>query len=604
MALIAATMVLSPGQADAQSLFEMLFGGNRINRRERAPEPPPPPPRVIQKISAPSYYRYKTDKEAVISITAIAEAAKANSLLPALGTAGFGESMEAIADEKIVAEDNIAKAVSDYYAANPGFVWVSGFSPNGRAAEALRVFGEASSYALEPADYSVNVPPAGFSLDDTASRLADLARFELTLSARVLRYVSDAVNGRVVADRLSGYHDLPRKPIDFSSVLKTIAHTQEVRTYLETRHPQNDQYQALRRELEMLRASAENEIVIAPKTLIKPGQTDPEFPKILRLIERRADGEFRAEHGLMLTANFANETYTPELVPVIKAAQKAHKLNPDGVIGPRTVGALAGETKSDRIAKVSLALERLRWLPSEFGNPYVFINQPSFTADFVRGGKKELSMRVVVGKPSNQTSFFYDEIEQVDFNPYWGVPQSIIVNEMLPKLVSDPGYFDRAGYEVTDSRGRRVSSSSIDWGQFGGRVPFDVRQKPGASNALGELKILFPNKHDIYMHDTPSKGLFERDVRAFSHGCVRLQDPRGMAALVLGWSRDQIAAKLKQGHAEQDVPRKIPVYVAYFTAWPDEAGEIGYSADIYGRDDRLQTAMDMTSDARQPASEE
>lgn len=600
LSLIAATLIFSPGPADAQNLFERLFGGgNRINRREA----PPPKPKRIKKISAPSYYKYKVDRMSSVDLSGIAKASRSEAFVPALGAAGFGEAVSAIASEKIAAEKEIAKAIEAHYSTNNGFIWVSGFSPNARAVEALRVLGEASSHALDPADYRVDVPAAGFSLDDTASRLAELARFELELSARVLRYVSDAVNGRVIADRLSGYHDLPRKEVDFQGVLNTVAHTQEVRTYLESRHPQNDQYQVLRRELEVLRASAENDIVIAPKTLIKPGRTSEEFPKILRLIERRADGTFRAEHGLVLTANFTNETYDSSLVPLIKAAQKAHGLKPDGIIGPRTIAKLAGESKTDRVHKVELALERLRWLPSEFGNPHVFINQPSFMASFIRGGEEQLSMRVVVGKRSNQTNFFYDEIEQVDFNPYWGVPQSIIVNEMLPKLINDPGYLDRAGYEVTNVRGKRVRSASINWSQYGGKVPYDVRQRPGARNALGELKILFPNKHAIYMHDTPSKGLFKRDVRAFSHGCIRLQDPRGMAAAVLGWSLDEIAAKLKKGHAEQAVPAKIPVYVAYFTAWPDSSGKVDYSADIYGRDKRLQLAIDVTSSVRQPAGQ-
>ncbi len=600
ISILAATLVFAPGNADAQGLFERLFGGNRINRRERDRQPEPPKPKRIKKISAPSYYNYKIDKFSRIKLATIAEATKSDDFLPALGTVGFGEAFAAIAPEKFSAETDIAKAIEAYYAANHEFVWVSGFSPNARAAEAVRVLADADSYALDPADYRVDVPMPGFSMDDTAGRLAELARFEINLSARLLRYVSDAMNGRVSADRLSGYHDLPRKKVDYSAVLGTLAHTQEIRTFLESRHPQNDQYQVLRRELEILRASAENDIVIAPKTLIKPGRKSEEFPKLLRLIERRASGAYRAEYGLLLTANFTNEIYDPNLVPLIKAAQKEHKLKPDGIIGPRTIARLAGESKFNRLQKVELALERLRWLPSELGNPHVFVNQPSFTARFVRGGKDELSMRVVVGKRANQTSFFYDEIEQVDFNPYWGVPQSIIVNEMLPKLYGDPGYLDRAGYEVTNARGKRVSSSSINWGQYGGKVPFDVRQKPGRRNALGELKILFPNKHAIYMHDTPSKGLFKRDVRAFSHGCIRLQNPRGMAAAVLGWSIDEIESKLKKGHAEQAVPSKIPVYVSYFTALPDEAGKVDYSADIYGRDKRLQMAMDKTDAARSP----
>jgi len=208
----------------------------------------------------------------------------------------------------------------------------------------------------------------------------------------------------------------------------------------------------------------------------------------------------------------------------------------------------------------------------------------------------------VVGKPSNQTSFFHDEIEYVEFNPYWGVPRSILINEMLPRLRNDPGYLDRAGYQVTDSRGRRVSSSSIDWGRYGANIPFDVRQEPSERNALGELKIMFPNKHAIYMHDTPAKNLFSRDMRAYSHGCVRLQDPRAMAAAVMGWDESQIVERLKKGHNQVELPSKIPVYVTYFTAWPDAEGKVAYYPDVYGRDNRVETAMEKTSDMRAPSS--
>jgi murein L,D-transpeptidase YcbB/YkuD len=244
----------------------------------------------------------------------------------------------------------------------------------------------------------------------------------------------------------------------------------------------------------------------------------------------------------------------------------------------------------------------MRWLPSNLGSPRVFINQPAYTASFIEGGVEKLNMRVVIGKPSNQTSFFYDEIEQVDYNPYWGVPQSIIVNEMLPRLRRDPGYLDRAGYEVTDSSGRRISSSAIDWGQYGAKVPYSVRQTPSEANALGELKILFPNKHAIYMHDTPQKDLFERDSRAFSHGCVRLHDPRGMAAAVLGTSVEHIADKISQGHSTEKTTRKIPVYVAYFTAWPNSAGTVEYFGDVYERDARLKLAMEKIDALRAPSS--
>ncbi|TIL66470.1 MAG: hypothetical protein E5Y89_24550, partial [Mesorhizobium sp.] len=251
---------------------------------------------------------------------------------------------------------------------------------------------------------------------------------------------------------------------------------------------------------------------------------------------------------------------------------------------------------------VEVALEELRWLPSDLGSPRVFINQPAFTAAYIDNGEEKLKTRAVVGKVTNQTAFFYDQIEQVDFHPYWGVPQSIIVNEMLPRLRNDPGYLDRAGYEVTDSSGRRVPSSAVNWGAYGANIPYSVRQQPSEANALGELKILFPNKHAIYMHDTPQKSFFERDMRALSHGCVRLQDPRGMAAAVLGTSVDYIAEKLKHGHSTEKVTRTIPVYVAYFTAWPDMSGNVEYFNDVYDRDTRLMQALDATEAVRSPAS--
>jgi murein L,D-transpeptidase YcbB/YkuD len=424
----------------------------------------------------------------------------------------------------------------------------------------------------------------------------------MALSARVLRYAHDAEGGRINPNKLSGYHDFPEKPFDMVGALKVLSLATDARGWLEARHPNNAEYNALRVELEALNASAEDEIVVDPKLLLKPGETNPELAKILHLVARDLDDDMGGEYGELLSRTVDSETYSEDLVPVIEAAQQKVGLKADGVIGPRTVAALAGTSKADRIDKVLVALEQMRWLPRDLGETRVFINQPAYTARFIDHGVEKLNMRAVVGKPSNQTSFFYDEIEQVDYNPYWGVPQSIIVNEMLPRLRNDPGYLDRAGYEVTDSKGRRISSSSINWWAYGAKVPYSVRQSPSEANALGELKILFPNKHAIYMHDTPQKELFSRDERAFSHGCVRLQDPRGMAAAVLGKSVDYVAGKLAQGHSIEKTTLKIPVYVAYFTAWPDKNGKVEYFGDVYDRDSRVKLALEKTDAVRVPSS--
>ncbi len=604
LAALAATLAFGASQASAQGFLEMLLGGGAPRQAPlRGNFPPPPKPRkapvATAKISAPTYNTYKATPLVRVDFSEFSSKPQTVTYEPMLTGMAFREALAGLDDYELLAEPDIAKALVAYYSANPDFIWVAGTSANGRAQEAVRVLGEADSYGLTASDYAVDVPPAAYSMDDTAGRMKQLIRFEMKLSARVLRYARDAQNGRIDPNRMTAYYDFPAKPLDMVGVLKTLANTQEVRTYLESRHPQNAEYQALRVELEALRASEENEIVVDPKLLLKPGETSAELPKLLTLIGR--DKELHDTYADLLARLGASETYDRELTPLIEAAQKKAGLAGDGVIGPRTVAALAGTSKADRLAKVRYALEELRWLPSDLGSPRVFINQPAYTASYIDGGEEKLKTRVVIGRTTNQTSFFYDHIQQVDFHPYWGVPQSIIVNEMLPRLRSDPGYLDRSGYEVTDARGNRIPSSSVDWSAYGSKVPYNVRQAPSEANALGELKILFPNKHAIYMHDTPQKSFFQRDVRALSHGCVRLQDPRGMAAAVLGTSVDEIKQKLKQGHSSEKVTRNIPVYVAYFTAWPDMSGKVEYFSDVYGRDDRLQQALDATEAVRASA---
>ncbi|RWO66958.1 MAG: murein L,D-transpeptidase [Mesorhizobium sp.] len=615
---IAATLAFGVPQAGAQGLFDMLFGGG-VKHAPKGEFPPPPPKHKPKpkapasgggggaRISSPSYYTYKADRLVRVDFSALAPTPEPATpqdaaFVPSATGAAFREAVASLADYELLAEPDIAKALIAYYSANPDFIWISGTSLNSRAQDAVRVLGEASSYGLTPADYTVEVPAAGASTTDANAQLKELVRFEMALSARVLRYAHDAQNGRVDPNRMTGYYDFPAKPLDLQGVLRTLAHTQQVRTYLESRHPQNAEYQALRVELESLQASAENEIVVDPKLLLKPGETSPELPKLLTLIARNLDDEMGGAYGEILSRLATSEVYDPELVPVIKAVQQKAGMKGDGVIGPRTVATLAGTSKADKLLKVEVALEELRWLPSDLGSPRVFINQPAFTASYIDNGEEKLKTRVVVGRTTNQTSFFYDQIKQVDFHPYWGVPQSIIVNEMLPRLRNDPGYLDRSGYEVTDSRGKRIPSSAVNWGAYGANIPYSVRQQPSEANALGELKILFPNKHAIYMHDTPQKLFFQRDMRALSHGCVRLQDPRGMAAAVLGTSVDYIAEKLKHGHSTENVTRTIPVYVAYFTAWPDLSGKVEYFGDVYDRDSRLKQALDATEAVRSPSS--
>ncbi len=610
---VGGAVVPTTAQAEQKYLFDYLFGGNQKRQQVRKPTPQVrqqvqprqrkqtvkrAAPKPLPKISGPQYYNYKVAALSAVSFASIIEAAEGEG-----ANATFAEAMKTLSGEDLRAEKAVAAAIAEYYAANPDFIWLEDGKPNSRAERVLEALAQAGEHGLDETHYAVSLRPSAALSEDNDEALMAQARFEMQLSAKVLRYVLDARRSRIDPNKISGYHDFDLPEVDLVKALDILAHTFDPQRYLESQHPQNELYAHLRRELAALRKSSEREIVVDPDTFIRPGKAHEEFPKLMQLIERDEELQFSEEQRALFAAYDGGDIYAPDLVPLIKAAQKAKGLTADGIIGKRTVAALAGESKAARIEKVKLAMERLRWHPSKLGDTRVMINAASYTAQFIENGQEKLSMRVVVGKKANQTTFFHDEIEYVEFNPYWGVPRSIIVNEMLPRLRRDPGYLDRAGYEVTDSRGRRIPSSTINWGRYGANIPYNVRQTPSERNALGELKIMFPNKHAIYMHDTPAKNLFSRDMRAYSHGCVRLEDPRAMAAAVLQSTREDVTSSVNRGkNARRNVPTKIPVYVAYFTAFPDAQGKVGYYEDIYDRDEALLKALAKVQEQRSAGS--
>lgn len=292
-----------------------------------------------------------------------------------------------------------------------------------------------------------------------------------------------------------------------------------------------------------------------------------------------------------------DDVYGTELADAIRAFQKQAGLGVDGVVGPRTLAALNGRSVESQIARVKLNLERLRWLPRSLADRHVFVNQAFFQAWLMDDGRKVYRTDVIVGKPNYQTAVFMDEMETVIFNPYWHVPRSIAANEMLPHLRVDPTYLARQGYEVVDVRGQITDSTRVDWSQYNQEtLPFDIRQPPGPRNALGRVKFLFPNRHAIYMHDTPARSLFSRTVRAFSHGCIRVGTPVKFARAILGvegWSAEEVDRAIASSERQEvTLKRKVPVYIGYYTAWPSDDGSMKFRNDIYSRDRVLTQAFE------------
>ena len=324
--------------------------------------------------------------------------------------------------------------------------------------------------------------------------------------------------------------------------------------------------------------------------VLKPGMAD----KRLSVLRQR----------LTITGEYAPETpaeadvYDVPLADAVKKFQERHGLDVDGVIGATTLAALNVKA-ADRVAQIKANLERARWVLRTVveQKDLVLVNIAGFYLRLFIDGKSVWRTGVITGRPYHKTPVFTEDISYVVINPDWTVPRSIIRNEIFPKAKSDPAYLGRNNYKLVGSSGAAISPLSIDWTAMTARsFPYGVVQQPGENNALGLVKFIFPNPHNVYLHDTPSRQLFTKTGRAFSHGCIRVEDPMKLAELILGnrlgWQRAQIDAAVASKKLRRvDLPKKFPVAILYWTVDPMGGGQAKFYNDVYGRDARLIAAL-------------
>ena len=351
--------------------------------------------------------------------------------------------------------------------------------------------------------------------------------------------------------------------------------------------PQSHQYRALMKQ----KLSLEKLVFqggwgpTVPESKLEYGDTGPNVVKLRdRLVVM----------GYMKPS--ASPTFDNPLLEGVRAFQTAHGLEPDGVAGKGTIAEI-NRPATDRLKAVYVALERERWLPRERGTRQILVNQADFTAKIVDDGQVTFETRAVIGKNvhDRRSPEFSDEMEHMVINPSWYVPRSIITKEYLPKLQSNPNAVGHI--QITDRSGRQVNRGAVDFTQFTtSNFPFAMRQPPSKSNALGLVKFMFPNKHNIYLHDTPQKNLFSREVRAFSHGCIRLAQPFEFAYALLAKQEEDPKAffhrVLNTGKETKVIlEQKVPVHLIYRTAYIGPKGEVQYRRDVYGRDGKIWEAL-------------
>lgn len=360
--------------------------------------------------------------------------------------------------------------------------------------------------------------------------------------------------------------------------------------YLQKVFPRGWVYTQLRDGLSRYREIAANggwpQIPVGPT--LRPGAADPRLSTLMQRLAITGDMEN--------IQTFAPVThYDTVLQAGVRHFQERHGLDTDTIIGPATIKAL-NVTAEQRVLQLEISLERARWVLDDISDDFVLVNIAGFRVYLMRDRKIAWESKVQVGTTYHQSPVFRDEMKYVDFNPTWTVPYSIASKEMLPKIKSDPDYFKKRDFDVKDRGGNLIDPETVDWSKVSRRnFTYTLVQRPGPSNALGRVKFMFPNKHAVYLHDTPSKYLFGQAERAFSHGCIRVEHPFEFAEMLLGpdWNQDKIKAVLDSKETKTVLlPKRLPVLLMYWTAIVREDGVVLFYNDVYERDQKIADALD------------
>jgi len=371
--------------------------------------------------------------------------------------------------------------------------------------------------------------------------------------------------------------------------------------FLEELAPRGPIYRRLRATLADYRKLAEagGWPTVPEGPTLKPGAKDERVAIIAERLAVTGDITDAAAHT-------ASSVYDEGLEAGVRAFQTRHGLDSDGVIGPATLRAMNVPVEA-RIEQLRLNMERARWVFDDITEHFIIVNIAGFKAYVVRDGNIEWQTDVQVGKTYHQTPVFRDEMKYVVFNPTWTVPYSIASKEMLPRIKNDPTYFETRDFDIKDRSGQLVSPDNINWSELSrGNFPYTFVQRPGPRNALGRVKFIFPNEYAIYLHDTPSKSLFGRAERAFSHGCVRVKNPFDLAELLLGskgFDQEKIKETLDSLETKTVyLPEPLPVLLLYWTAEIGPEGDVHFYTDVYERDQRIVKALGEPFKAELPDS--
>lgn len=495
---------------------------------------------------------------------------------------------------------NHAESLSNLYQANNNqLLWLGENRSETNIDQALTILDNADEDGLDPKDYDADVLKVqlqmALSIPQTA--VHELAEFDTALSIALLRFANDLHHGRVNPQQLSYPTPFGRKAgIDIAGSIKQAIDNQGLLQLPQQLQPKFKQYEQLKRVLAAYRkapADKDYRPLIFQKSL-RPGEA---YPQLAELRQRLTALGALPEQDQIASAE---KTYNHELQEGVKNFQRETGLKADAIIGPETAARL-NQSLAQKIMQIELAMERLRWLPDDIAGPMIIVNIPAFQLWAFNSPEDTdiLNMKVIVGKAlKNQTPVLFEEMKYLEFMPYWNIPKSIMDKEILPKLYNDFGYLQSQDIELVQ---RYASENAGSWDSIfddirRGRVR--ARQRPGKKNPLGKVKFIFPNKEDVYMHDTSTPSLFSRSRRDFSHGCVRVAEAEKLAEFVLNnqpessWDVTAIQQAMSGSKTRRVTLKKpIPVLFFYSTTFVDHNNQIHFYRDIYEQDAALGKAL-------------
>ena len=489
-------------------------------------------------------------------------------------------------------------ALSRFYEArNFKLAWGSD-NARQQLAQAIR---EVSDHGLNPADYHYGTIAELALQPRKVAEEEHQADLDLVMSDAFLLLASHLQDGKVNPNTIHPEWSASRQERDIPAVLDNALSSGTVYQALQSLIPSAPNYQRLveaRRQLSRL--SGQPWPALASRPAIRPGEDDPRLPEIRRRLALlgyipTADNDAQDEFD----DRYTSDSYRDELISVIPRFQARQGLEPDGIIGRQTFTAL-NKLPVERIRQLDANLERWRWLPDDLGSTFVLVNIAGFEMVAVQDGAEVLRQRVIVGGPYRQTPVFSDRIRYLAFNPTWTVPRKLMIEDQLPQIRRDPDYLERMSFRIYQGWGAdrvEIDPATVDWYSLSAdNFPYQLVQEPGPQNAMGQVKFMFPNQYDVYLHDTPGQSLFGRIERTLSSGCIRVERPLELAEWLLegnsNWSKSNIDRALELREPVNAILRSpVPVHLQYWTVWVDSAGIIQFRNDIYGRDQRLIDAL-------------